>query len=563
LRFRDKDNTDNLYNFLSENADALEDFWKVFEVEGVAEANMSSIEKYGGKPFWDQTILKLITSKMIDRKEVLDKTFEPLRQEWIQFRSGWFTRFHEYLEPTVEERKEYEQQYLRLLSNSIPTNKSFAIKALTILSKNDLIDENAFVNSCEHVLISDKKSLVNSTIKILRRILDRDPSFNVVVSEKIVQALFLQDAGIQKEVFKVLEKTVQNKIDFQPKLTPYIDLIVPSVKTEFKSWLTKEEPKVELVNRYHSLPLKSFQKVKAITSENELLFHISQVLESGDQICEIEKIYQAAFNFNEISHSALDPIRDRAEYWFNRVDGFNYTKGYLANFLLSWKNNFKYDIDYDVRYDSFARLGINEFQQGRIQELVELKRKKVNYAMLSVPSIEPYFIEPDVFVERLITNQAFGTSVGEYDLILAVARLKLSEGINKEYSSLNDELKDLCDFIFKQGDYRSKDYKYAWICAFRTVHSDQKLDTNPDLASIPDVVHSTDIKWGLQLDNGPYRHDKISIDFLLPKSEEVTKKNILSSLNELINKKEKKVVRYSSKLIYPLLTESAIDGYFF
>ncbi|MEM6817113.1 MAG: DUF6493 family protein, partial [Bacteroidota bacterium] len=29
LRFRDKDNTDNLYNFLSENADALEDFWKV------------------------------------------------------------------------------------------------------------------------------------------------------------------------------------------------------------------------------------------------------------------------------------------------------------------------------------------------------------------------------------------------------------------------------------------------------------------------------------------------------------------------------------------------------
>ena len=75
---------------------------------------------------------ELATRGEIDRNRLLDASLEALARDFSQYRAGWFSRFHEYMEPNFEERAARTEHYLGLLASPIPPTVAFAVKALIV-----------------------------------------------------------------------------------------------------------------------------------------------------------------------------------------------------------------------------------------------------------------------------------------------------------------------------------------------------------------------------------------------------------------------------------------------
>ncbi|TRX58848.1 hypothetical protein FNH22_13315 [Fulvivirga sp. M361] len=565
LRFNDRDNTNNLYHFLVENNDVLsEDFWRIFQVQGTGDANMSSIEKYGGPPYWDKTIEKLITNGKLNRQEILEKTFDPLKNEWIQFRSGWFSRFHEFLNPTLSERKSLEDQYLSLLSNAIGPTKSFALKALHLLSKNNLLDPQKYLDQVDHVLISDKKGVVNMAISILEKIVKNDASFSPLVIQKIIRGLLLSDVDVQKKICNLLGKMPGYDSIICDELKQYKECVLPSLKIDFAKWIETDHSISPDPGEEDIQSVEAFREtIEPILDAQELSYHITRTLESPSNIADIEQIYQSAFLIKEFPVELLKPIEKRIIHWYNLSDGFSFTRGYLAGFLLSWINDFNYDIEYEAKYESFKMSRIFLFQKARLNQYLQIKRNGKDYNPLSIPDIKPYFIDANTFVDRVADNQKANQAIDEHDLIQAIVRLDMNSEFDKQKLSIvSGEIRNIVEFMFLQGNYKPDKFPFAWLAAARTLSPNEILKIHSEYDSYYDVVEPALLKWNIHIDKGPYHHDKIIIDPPLQLKDTTAKKGLFSSLNVLKKREDNKIENSNHKLIYPLQLLSHFDGWF-
>ena len=64
------------------------------------------------------------------RERLLDVSLAALARDFATYRAGWFSRFHESLVPTDEERAQRTDAYLGLLRSSVGPTVSMAIAAL-------------------------------------------------------------------------------------------------------------------------------------------------------------------------------------------------------------------------------------------------------------------------------------------------------------------------------------------------------------------------------------------------------------------------------------------------
>jgi hypothetical protein len=143
-------------------------FWRLFEVEGGGELSLAACDKYtADENGWSYALRDLAARGKIDRGRLLDASLDALSRDFSQFRAGWFSRFHEFLEPTPEERAARTERYLDLLASPIPPTVSFAMKALGLLHKAKLLDGAAFVARAEPVLYAKAKGTVRQTLRLI------------------------------------------------------------------------------------------------------------------------------------------------------------------------------------------------------------------------------------------------------------------------------------------------------------------------------------------------------------------------------------------------------------
>ena len=79
------------------------EIWRLFEVEGGGETSLATHDKYRGD--WGPTFITLMNGGYLPRERLLDASLGALERDFAAFRVGWFSRFHEMLEPTVDERR--------------------------------------------------------------------------------------------------------------------------------------------------------------------------------------------------------------------------------------------------------------------------------------------------------------------------------------------------------------------------------------------------------------------------------------------------------------------------
>jgi Family of unknown function (DUF6493) len=128
LQRRDRD----VYEALKADPALLDDeVWRLFEVEGGGDTSLAAHDKYcGERQSWTWALLQLSRDGLLPHDRLLDASLEALRRDFGAFRAGWFSRFHEAMRPSPDERAARTDRYLTLLHSPIPATVSFAVKAL-------------------------------------------------------------------------------------------------------------------------------------------------------------------------------------------------------------------------------------------------------------------------------------------------------------------------------------------------------------------------------------------------------------------------------------------------
>ena len=119
--------------------------WRLFEVEGGGEDSLANHEKFFGDT-WGDLFRDLAARDPAMRERLLDVSLAALARDFSTYRAGWFSRFHESLAPTDEERAQRTDAYLGLLRSRVGPTVSLAVAALVRIDRagrlppDDLLD---------------------------------------------------------------------------------------------------------------------------------------------------------------------------------------------------------------------------------------------------------------------------------------------------------------------------------------------------------------------------------------------------------------------------------------
>ena len=192
LQRRDRE----LYQALKADRGLLEDeVWRLFEVEGGGDTSLAAHDKYSAdRNSWSWALLQLSGEGLLSRDRLLDASLAALQRDFAPFRAGWFSRFHESLQPTQAERLARKERYLGLVASAVPATASFAVKALRQAGPLSLED----VGQLAPALASSATGVVRDAVRLL-------PS-SVRSAELAAEHLPHRSADIQSALLGLVEK---------------------------------------------------------------------------------------------------------------------------------------------------------------------------------------------------------------------------------------------------------------------------------------------------------------------------------------------------------------------
>src|SRR5262249_16710327 len=127
-------------------------------------------------------------------------------RDFAQFRSGWFSRFHEALKPTLDERARRADRYLHLLASKIPPTVSFAVNALKLLDNAGQLPAAAVVAHAGPVLLARSKGTAREALKLLDRAAQTDPARKDEIARVAADAIRHESAEVQGAVLDLLDR---------------------------------------------------------------------------------------------------------------------------------------------------------------------------------------------------------------------------------------------------------------------------------------------------------------------------------------------------------------------
>ena len=185
-----------------------DELWRIFEVEGGGEISLAAVDKYvpGDDAGWTATLKRLADEGHVPRDRLLDESLATLARDFSSFRAGWFSRFHEALEPTVDERAARADSYTRLLSSPIANTVSFALAALAALDKAGRLDPGEeLIERLRPALASERKTTVKKALALVRSAVKAEPALAEAAANAACEAVAHEAAEIQAKALDVIE----------------------------------------------------------------------------------------------------------------------------------------------------------------------------------------------------------------------------------------------------------------------------------------------------------------------------------------------------------------------
>ena len=293
----------------------------IMDVEGTSEINLAAADKYSKGYTWSQILRSMCARDTYSRAQLIDKTLAGLERDWLQFRSGWFSRFHSELAPSIDEMRQHAGRYLSLCLSRIPPTVTFALGMVKILDEDTPFETAALLDAVRPVLTSGVKAHVLTGLTILDRVVRRDAAAGVYATAIASAGLAHESADVQKQVLVRLAKW-GIRDELRATLTE-LSAGVAAVNRKVLDTLigkttTKSEPEPKpqlLVPAKRCNPIDIDRRLEKIDDINELVERIAYVFENDADIDEFERAMAALVRMAPLSldvKKRFDPVAKRA-----------------------------------------------------------------------------------------------------------------------------------------------------------------------------------------------------------------------------------------------------------
>ncbi|MFI5300272.1 MAG: DUF6493 family protein [Polyangiales bacterium] len=490
----------------------LDLLWTLFEVEGSGEFSLAAYDKYNRDELrWEVTLVALARDGVLSRPRLLEASLAALERGFGQFRAGWFSRFHETLEPTVDERVLLQERYLRLLASPIPPTVAMALGALRALQKARRLDAEAIGKSIEPALRARAKKTAVDALALVRAVADADPQDAVRLA---LVALRHEAAEVQASALDLLETVVRpDDVATHREIASSADAIAATLRPRLARWgAAASEVVVDTLPADDALPVPT--AVTPISTLDALIDRFAYVLEHDDDPLEIERVLGA---FGAIAFDASDwlaksgPLRKRAKALFEKPTFESPIRWHLARLALSIAGPLV-----DVGHPPIARSkSVPDLFADRIDEVHARSERPGEGGALSMPTHDDFSIEPRTLVERLVVDDAKGRTFARVDGSLALLRLAESHRAEALVTAagLRGEVGRAVRYALG-GAESIGPTAWLWVAAgrARTPHGDDAdVDrAHPGLG--PDAATLARRTWQVtSFTSGPYLHHTLEI----------------------------------------------------
>lgn len=465
-----------LLDLLLAEGDWLETgFWHLFEFDGNGEVSLANAEKYRkGRQTWTEALCELSGRGVLNRDRLLDASLEALSRDFIQFRAGWFSRFHEALHPSPAERAQRMGNYLNLLGSSIPPTVAFAMEAILIADKEQPLPAAKLVPGLAPALSARGKAVVKSALELLDRVAQREPKSKADVSLALVPSLLNEAPEVQKKALDLLDQHGDRQnTELLARVADVADAVAASLRSRL-NWVEGSAPAVSIPT---CDPLDSgvtsctdpSRAIQPVPHLDDLLHLAARVLEDTENPNELERLLDGLSRLcaglpDDFARRA-GPLRKRA---FKLASGHTSSVTYgVARLLLHW-----IDGEPPERSD-LAQLGDGQNQFSflfrRLEMLSDQVARRVARPLLSAPTHFGGWIEPAALVERWRLWQEAGATPDLHEQVLGLLRLA-PEGrkpASKAAKVLKGEAGDAVRFALGADGRTGRDTA-LWLAAWRS-----------------------------------------------------------------------------------------------
>ncbi len=405
------------------------DLWRFFEVEGGGEFSLASHDKYcRAEDQWAQRIAALAEAGKVDRARLLDASLEALERDFAQFRAGWYSRFHQLLEPGLEELEARKERYLGLLSSSIPPTVSFALKQVQALDKAGRIDAADLIAALDGPLQARQKAAQTAALRMLKAAGKRAPDLREAAAVAATGALISEIAEVQEKALDVIEALGGAEAPaVREALSGYADHIAPSLRNRLSDLGAPAMPAAAPAGD-EPLTGASAEPIQPISRADDALLAFLAVLEDPRDAMAVERAVDGIVRHGaDLAGDALSPLRKRSRQLLD-APGEMLIRFLLAEFGYAISGADTADvslaeIDALPRKPYIPEVSLAHVFRARSRELARQVASGKALPMLSAPTRSDGTVAASALVERLKDYAAAGAAPGPTDLNLALLRL--------------------------------------------------------------------------------------------------------------------------------------------
>ncbi|BDI34291.1 hypothetical protein CCAX7_63420 [Capsulimonas corticalis] len=387
--------------FLLRDPDLLDnELWRLFEIEGDSAVSLNNSEKYG-KSKWSHALLELAEEGRISRERLLDAALDALSRDFHEYRAGWFSRFHEALKPTLDERAARTERYLQLLSSKIPPTVAFALNAVMVLDKAGLMSAAAGLEAIPPVFYADAKTTITRALRLTERWSKTDPRLHTVAAEAVLPALEHESRDVREAIQKF---TGSAPIDAPPRGAAETS---PPTSTPLQA--------------------ASNKPILPISTVEELVAAFASVIENEGPPEELERVLDGVSRLGAERppdfHRLTGPLQKRARKFRGENDGYSFhgasVRTVFSELARAWLDGEspKEPVDQKV-------IGLEDFLAARVRGVAQRVSAGKSDAILSAPTHRGAWISPITLVKRLADQTS---APNRLDLIQSLLRLSRDE----------------------------------------------------------------------------------------------------------------------------------------
>lgn len=418
-------------DFLREDPALFEEAWELFRVEGGGEQSLAAYDKYvPDAKGWNHAFCH----GPFERGRLLDASLEALARDFEQFRAGWFSRLHEDLRPTLEERAARSRAYLDLLSSRIRPTVSFALKALSLVQKGGCLAPEELMGAVGPALAAHEKGTVQAALKLLSTAVAKREDLRPQAWPLVLDALLHESPAVQADALAFLRKSDSPEV--RAAVASRAADLAATLQGEIEAWIGPVEAAplvldtLEVAEPWRSLvefdavraaylvgsepaPLRPAahlgEPVRPVADGAELAALLATLLENPENPLDIERALEGVARLQDARPDArlTAPLLKRARkkfnghfvFWGSLVEA-------LAALALAWLTG---SVDEPLGKVS------KEFFASRIEE-VALGRA---WRVLALPTHGPAWIDPCVLAQRVLSCP----EPAELDFVAALLRL--------------------------------------------------------------------------------------------------------------------------------------------